>query len=173
MSMSGYQSKEPPIECAVVNAVTKVTIPGRMDPVIFEVNYATLIQDENEFESLVVPFEMMKHGVKVDMVPLKYGGTGGIKIDDEHLPFSFDDEKLYWEISKPTCDDLDTLKWFELNPPALLGETRICCQKSNEVSHGIPWEVLESDAIPWCCRMTVGTLSARTERVKFALGRRR
>jgi hypothetical protein len=65
VSMSGYQSKNPPIDCAVMNAITKVVIPGRMDPVIFEVNYATLIEDENEFESLVVPFDMMKHGSKL------------------------------------------------------------------------------------------------------------
>jgi hypothetical protein len=31
MSMLGYQSKEPPQECKVVNAITKVTIPGRED----------------------------------------------------------------------------------------------------------------------------------------------
>jgi hypothetical protein len=133
MSMSGYQSKDPPLECAVVNAVTKVQIPGRMDPVIFEVHYATLVTDENEYESLLVPFEMMKHGVKVDMIPPKYGGTGSIMIDDELLPFLFDDEKLYWKISKPTQDDLDVLKWFELNQPALLGETRIRRCKQHDI----------------------------------------
>jgi hypothetical protein len=72
MSMLGYQSKEPPQECKVVNAITKVTIPGREEAVIFDVNYATLIMDDAEYESLVVPFEMMKHGIKVDMVPPKY-----------------------------------------------------------------------------------------------------
>jgi hypothetical protein len=140
MSMSGYQSKEPPVECAVVNAVTKVQIPGRMDQVIFEVNYATLIKDEHEYESLLVPFEMMRHGVKVDMVLPKYGGTGSISINDESLTFLFDDEKLYWEISKPSQDDLDTLKWFELNPPALLGETHIRRCKQSDMPHNIPWE---------------------------------
>jgi hypothetical protein len=126
MSIFGYQSKDPPINCAVVNAVTKAFIPGRMDPVIFEVNYAsTQIQDTEEFESLVVPFNMMKHGAPIDMVPIKYGGTGAIKIEDELLPYMFDDEKLYWKITKPTRDDMDTLHWFELNPPASLGEQRI------------------------------------------------
>jgi hypothetical protein len=92
--MSGYQSENPPIECTVVNAVTTATITGRMDPVILEVNYATLIQDQNKFESLVVPFEMMKHGGKVDVIPTKYGGTGGIRIEDEDLPFLLDDNKI-------------------------------------------------------------------------------
>jgi hypothetical protein len=119
ISITGYQSKDPPINCAVVNAVTKAFIPGRMDPVIFEVNYATLIQDTEEFESLVVPFDMMRHGAQIDIIPTKYGGTGAIKTDDELLPYLFDDEKLYWRIMKPTRDDMDTLRWFELNPPAL------------------------------------------------------
>ena len=95
MSMSGYQSKAPPQECIVVNAITKVKIPGRDEPMIFEVNYATLVQDENEFESLVVPFEMMQHGIKVDMTPTKYGGTGGITVDGDILPYRFDQEKLF------------------------------------------------------------------------------
>jgi hypothetical protein len=33
MSMLGYQSEEPPQECKVVNAITKVTIPGQEEPV--------------------------------------------------------------------------------------------------------------------------------------------
>jgi hypothetical protein len=96
-----------------------------------------LIQDEDEFESLLVPFEMMKHGVKIDMIPPKYGGKGSITIDDENLPFMFDDEKLYWEIAKPIQDNLDILKWFELNPPALLGETRICRRKHQDQPHSM------------------------------------
>ena len=140
MSMSGYQSKAPPQECAVVNAITKVQLPGRDEPVIFEVNYATLVADEAEFESLVVPFDMMKHGIKVDMTPRQYGGTGGITVDGELLPYRFDHEKLFWDISKPTRDDMDTLKWIELNPPALLGEERIRRRKKIEVPHDIPWD---------------------------------
>jgi hypothetical protein len=94
MSMLGYNSKEPLQECKVVNAITKVTIPGQEEPVIFKVNYATLVMDNTEYESLVVPFDMMKHGIKVDMVPPKYGGTGGITVDAEFLPYCFDNEKL-------------------------------------------------------------------------------
>jgi hypothetical protein len=124
----------------VVNAITKVNIPGREDPVIFEVNYATLVDENNEYESLVVPFDMMKHGIKVDMVPPRYGGAGGITVEGELLPYCFDDEKLYWHISKPTQDDMDTLRWIELNPPALIGEERIRRQKKVEIPHNIPWE---------------------------------
>ena len=139
VSMSGYQSKDPPQECHIVNAVTKANIPGRSEPVLFEVNYATLVQDDHELESLVVPFEMMKHGIKVDMIPPKYGGTGAIHVEGEQFPFLFDDEKLFWHISKPNQDELDTLRWIELTPPALLGE-RIRRRKKIEIPHNIPWE---------------------------------
>src|SRR5687767_11231845 len=40
-----------------------------------------------------------------------------MKIDNKFLPFKFDQEKLYLNISKPTWGDLDTLKWFELSSP--------------------------------------------------------
>jgi hypothetical protein len=39
------------------------------------------------------------------MIPPRYGGTGSITIKDEALSFLFDDEKIYWEISRPTHDD--------------------------------------------------------------------
>ena len=55
----------------------------------------------------------MKHGIKVDMIPTKYGGTGGITVEGEVLPYRFDQEKLFWDISMPTRDDMDTLKWIE------------------------------------------------------------
>jgi hypothetical protein len=62
-----HQHKDPPMNCTVVNAVTKVKIAGRMDPAVFEVNSALSIKDEDEFESLLVPFEILKHGLKVNI----------------------------------------------------------------------------------------------------------
>ena len=128
MSLQGYQSQAPPQECAVVNAITKAMIPGRDDPIIFKVNYATLIDDKQELELLVVLFEMMKHGIKVDMIPPKDGGTGAIHFEGVPLPYQFDDEKLFWTISKPTQDDLDTLTWVELNYPEHFGRKHLLHQ---------------------------------------------
>jgi hypothetical protein len=96
--MLGYQSKAPPQECWVVNGITKVNVPGQEYPLIFKVNYATLVDNNEEYESLV-PFDRMKHGIKVDMVPPKYGGTGGITVEGEMLPYCFENEKVYWHIS--------------------------------------------------------------------------
>ena len=124
-AMQGYQDKGPPKICPIVNAVTKVTIPGRDLPVLFTINYATLVDDPDELESLCVPFDLMRHGIKVDLTPTSFGGEGGIKIQDQFLPFEFDQEKLFYKIMKPSQDDLDSLEWFELTSPyPILNEPR-------------------------------------------------
>ena len=76
--LSGYQNKDGGMKCPIVNAITKAYIAGKPDPVILVVNYATLVDDDDEKESLLVPFEMMAHGLTVDMRPRKYGGTCGM-----------------------------------------------------------------------------------------------
>ena len=73
-SMSGYQDKSNPTLCSIVNAMTRAKITGKDNPVIFHINYATLIDNDNEYESLCVPFSMMAHGIKCDLTPTKYGG---------------------------------------------------------------------------------------------------
>eukprot|EP00957_Ditylum_brightwellii_P020453 1541916-Ditylum_brightwellii.AAC.1 len=65
----GYGDKTEPRECQIVNAATKAYIPNRELPVIFVINYATLNDDKDESESLIVPFEMMRHGIAVDLTP--------------------------------------------------------------------------------------------------------
>ena len=70
----GYQDQGDPKTCPVVNAVTKAHPRGYDKPIILLQNNATLINDDNEKESLCVPFACMEHGVKIDMVPTKYGG---------------------------------------------------------------------------------------------------
>ena len=68
-SISGYPNQGPPKTCPIVNAITKVTFPDWDDPVLFIMNYVTLIDDDNEFESLCVPFSLMQHGIAIDMIP--------------------------------------------------------------------------------------------------------
>ena len=123
-AMHGYQDKGPPKVYPIVNAVTKVEIRGKDLPVLFAINYATLLDDPTENESLCVPFDLMRHGIHVDLTPATLGGTGGIKIEDQFLPFEFDNEKLFYNISKPTQDDLDTLEWFELTSPCPITTSR-------------------------------------------------
>ena len=123
VNIKGYQSTDS-TPCSVVNAVTKATLPGRDIPVLFVVNFATLIKDGNEDESLLIPFDVMKHGGLVDSTPVQFGGVCGMTIDHEFFPFQWDDEKLFINISKPDDEDLTNLEWFELNSPyPFLSET--------------------------------------------------
>ena len=114
----GYQDTSGGKICPIVNAVTKAFIPGRDLPIIFVVHYAALIDDPDENESLIVPFDMMRHGVKCDLTPQKLGGEGGMIVEDEYIPMVFDDEKLFIQITKPDDIDLEELEYFELNSPA-------------------------------------------------------
>ena len=41
---------------------------------------------------------MIKHGVTVAMAPRNLGGDGGLYVDEEYLPFWWDNEKLYYNI---------------------------------------------------------------------------
>eukprot|EP00957_Ditylum_brightwellii_P063868 4846203-Ditylum_brightwellii.AAC.1 len=74
---------------------------------------------------------MMKHGIHVDLVPKKLGGEGAIYIDEEHIPFEWDDEKFFWKTSKPNEEDLESLETFELNLPIhdMALETGTCHRK--------------------------------------------
>ena len=130
-AISGYQSSDPPKICPIVNGITKVHLPNRDVPVLFIMNYATLIEDPSETESLSVPFAMMKHGISLDITPPLYGGSScGLKISDQFFPFNFDGEKLYFHISKPTDEDLLTLEAFELTSPLPTSHIRHMTKRS-------------------------------------------
>jgi hypothetical protein len=73
--------------CAIVNAATKAWVKDRDLPVILILNYATLNEDPEERESLVVPFEMMRHGIEMDLTPVCLGGTGSMVLQDEEFLF--------------------------------------------------------------------------------------
>jgi len=111
--MSGYQSTHDQV-CPVVNAVTLARIKGREEPVLLLMHYATLVNDVNESESLLQPFQAMRHGVTFDMTPTIHHGRGVMDVDNEELPFHYDGEKLYYSISKPTQEDLDAYDCYEL-----------------------------------------------------------
>ena len=64
----------------IVNTVKKAWIQGRHLPILFVTNYATLLDESYETESLAVLFEMMKHGATVGMAPSNLGGDGGLYV---------------------------------------------------------------------------------------------
>lgn len=117
VKMKGYQDKSDPKECRIVSGATLAQIEGRDQWIILLVHNAILIDDPMEQESLCQPFDLIRHGIKVDLTPATLGGEGGMRIEDVFIPFSFDGEKLYLEISNPTQEQVDTLELFELTSP--------------------------------------------------------
>ena len=81
--IQGYQVTSGGKIRLIVNAITKAFIPGRDLPIIFAVNYAALIDDPDENESLIIPFNMMRHSVKYHLTPQKLGGKGGMIVEDK------------------------------------------------------------------------------------------
>ena len=50
---------------------------------------------------------MIKRGSTVYMTPRNLGGGGGLYVDEEFTPFWWDNKKLYYNIEKPTEEDLE------------------------------------------------------------------
>jgi len=138
--MSGYQSEHEQV-LSVVNAVMKAYIEGRDEPVLFVMHYATLVVDENKKESLHAPFQSMRHGIKFDLTPKTHGRKCNMTIEQEDFPNKFDGEKIFFNIEKPTQEELDGYDCYELTSEAEISkiwEQRVC-QKSKKTTHkGIP-----------------------------------
>ena len=66
-----------------------------------------LIDNPEECESLIVPFEMMRHGIQCDLTPWNLGGDGCMLVDEEYFNFGWDEEKLFFSISKPDKKDME------------------------------------------------------------------
>ena len=50
-------------------------------------NYSTLLDDLNETQPTVFPFQMITHGAAVDIKTNNLGGDGGLYAEEEYLPF--------------------------------------------------------------------------------------
>lgn len=100
----------------IVTGATKALIPGMETPVLFVIHNMTLLDDEQEHESLAVPFELMRNSIQVDDTPIEFGGKCGITIDSNFLPMQWDGEKLYFNIGYPSESDMAQLPLYELTP---------------------------------------------------------
>jgi len=140
--VEGYQIKSPKL-CPVVNAITKVLLEGDRE-ILFIMNNASLVEDDKEGESLAVPYDMMRHGVSVDIVPCIYGGKQGITVDNQFLKCRYDQEKCFYFIKKPTQEDLDTLEAYEITSPVVYdinNQVETVRRKRKEIIFsGIPME---------------------------------
>eukprot|EP00957_Ditylum_brightwellii_P073244 5567573-Ditylum_brightwellii.AAC.1 len=117
--IKGYREKGEGRKCPIVNEATKASINRRELPVLLIVSYATLADNKNERELLIVPFEIMWHGIETDLMPVPFGGNGSMVLKDEEYPFEWDEEKLFLWVQKLNEENSEELGMIELNSPVL------------------------------------------------------
>ena len=87
------------------------------------VHQALYYDDDEQDESLCLPFQAEQHGVRFSLTPSdrldanNHKGSQNMIIEHKNIPMKFDGRKLYLDISKPTEDDLKTLESYELTSP--------------------------------------------------------
>ena len=117
-TLSPYQSKET-FEHPVVSAVTKAEVSNLTAPVLFKVNYATFIStkhDPQERESLLTTWDISSYGVTVEGIHPN-NDRCGLTVNGVFMEFDWDDESIFFSISKPTQAEMDTYEVYELNSP--------------------------------------------------------
>ena len=84
---------------------------------------ACYYDQEEQDESLCLPFQAMQHGVGFDLTPTNRrrpdGGMGTQKmiISDREIPLQYDGRKMFVNIRRPSEEELDLLESYELTSP--------------------------------------------------------
>ena len=119
--MKGKEGHEGPI-LPIVSAVTCVEVDGQ-DPFLIVLNQACYYADQEQDESLLLPFQAMQHGIEIDLTPFGRKQTNGdlgtqkMVIDSVEIPLRFDGRKMFLNIRKPSEIELEELEVFELTSP--------------------------------------------------------
>lgn len=105
------------------------------------VHQALYYDDDEQDESLCLPFQAEQHGVKFSLTPNNrldaHGnkGTQNMIIEHKNVKINFDGRKLYLDIVKPTEDDLRTLETYELTSPESFIPDGTSCQVNQRRSN--------------------------------------
>jgi hypothetical protein len=106
----------------IVNAVTCVQIKGE-EPFLLIMNQACYYDEEEQDESLCLPFQAMQHGVTFDLTPKNRRSTNGevgtqrMIVGGRQVPLEYDGRKMYLNIRRPTEDELNDLETYEITSP--------------------------------------------------------
>ena len=121
----GYIKGENKMQGPVLPIVSAATCVVQDDgeEFILTMNQACYNQDDEQTESLCLPYQAEQHGIKFDLTPrhrLNASGQNGkqiFTIEDREVPLEFDGLKMFVRIRRPTDDDLSTLPMYELTSP--------------------------------------------------------
>ena len=93
------------------------------EPFLLIMHHACYYDDDEQDESLVLPFQAMCHGIKFDLTPkdrLKENGEPGTQkmvVQDREIPLTFYGRKMFIKIRRPTPDEMEDLEFYELTSP--------------------------------------------------------
>ena len=86
-------------------------------------NQSCYYDEEEQDESLCLPFQEMQHGVSFDLTPNNRvtpngdQGTQRIILAEKEIPLEFDGRKLFLNIRRPSNEELELLPSYELTSP--------------------------------------------------------
>ena len=119
--LKGEYAQDGPV-LPIVSGMTCVNPPSG-ENFLFIVHQALYYDDDEQDESLCLPFQAEQHGVKFSLTPNdrldanNHQGSQNMIIEHKNIPIKFDGRKLYLDIAKPTEDDLRTLETYKLTSP--------------------------------------------------------
>ena len=117
----GKDAKQGPI-VPIMSLVTCIDNPNE-EPVLLLIHQACYIKDDEQTESLCLPYQAMDHGVTFDLTPSAYSNELGdpgkqcMRIEDREFSLQFDGRKTFVNIRRPSQREMDLLEVFELTSP--------------------------------------------------------
>ena len=106
----------------LVSAITCVEVENE-SPFLLQINQACYYDDDNQDESLCLPFQAEQHGVTFNLTPRERTDTNGnlgkqnMVIEGKEIPLKFDGRKMYINIRAPSEEEVDKLDIYELTSP--------------------------------------------------------
>ena len=79
---------------------------------IIRINEAIYVEGDDHHESLLHPFQAMRHGVVFDMTPIGFrtaSGNGGqqmMMVGKEKIPLRYDHKKSFMNLRRPTIEEV-------------------------------------------------------------------
>ena len=117
--ISAYLQDQPPQEYPIVSACTMV-LGRNTQKWLIRINEAIYVEGKGHRESLLHPFQAMRHGVRFDMTPHGYKKADGeigqqlLIVSDTKIPLEYDTKKLYIHLRKPSVDEMSNAEIIEL-----------------------------------------------------------
>ena len=133
-ALSGRMESDVALE--VVDAVSKITLSNG-SVFILQMNQSLLDTCPQQMESLLQPHQSRAHGVLIDDCPFHHKridgchGTQSVQILDTTLPLDFDGLKCYFNLAKPTPDEIEKYPRIELTSPMPYHPKRIYTRRRN------------------------------------------